>query len=39
MRQHVEAGDDRQQVVIDDELPMIMKLGCGATSGACAQTS
>ena len=30
--------DHREQVVIDSELPVVMKLACGALSGACAQS-
>lgn len=38
MSQFLSDEDHRDQVIIDSELPVILKLTCGAISGACAQS-
>ena len=38
MTQLLSADDNRKQIEIDNELPVLIKLGCGAVSGATAQT-
>ncbi len=35
----LQGDDNREQVEIDNDLPVMLKLTCGAVSGACAQTS
>ena len=32
-------SDHREQVVLDDQLPVLAKLCCGAVAGATAQSS